>query len=47
MKNEFLKVLLIFAFVALVAWLGFSIAKCIAESDLNPWLKAWFLFGGK
>ena len=43
--KEIIRVILLVVFVVLLACLGFSIAACIAESDMSPWLKAWLLFG--
>lgn len=44
MKN-LIKMLCVLAFVALIVWASVSMVNCIAESDMNPWLKAWLLFG--
>lgn len=45
MKNENTNVFLMVILFAIIILIAFSIAKCIAESDMNPWLKAWLLFG--
>lgn len=47
MKHKIITAFLVVILIAIIAWIEFSIAECIAESDMNPWLKAWLLFGGK
>lgn len=46
MKNN-LMIILTVAFIVIIITIAFLMTKCIAESDMDPWLKAWLLFGGK
>lgn len=40
---ESAKAVLVLLFAALVIWAAVGVASCIANSDMNPWLKAWLL----
>lgn len=44
-KNDIVPIILSLVFLALVVWASVSIKYCIARSDMNPWMKAWLLFG--
>lgn len=44
-KNDIVMIVLLLVFLALIIWASVSIKSCIARSDMNPWMKAWLLFG--
>ena len=44
-KNDIVMIVLLLVFLALIVFASVSIKSCIARSDMNPWMKAWLLFG--
>lgn len=46
-KHDIVPIIIVLVFTALVIWAVVSIKSCIARSDMNPWMKAWLLFGGR
>ena len=46
-KNDIVPIIIGLVLLALVVWAIVSIKSCIARSDMNPWMKAWLLFGGR
>lgn len=43
--NGIVGIIILLVFLALIVWASVSIKSCIARSDMNPWMKAWLLFG--
>ena len=44
-KYDIVAIIMLLVFIALIVGAIVSIKSCIARSDMNPWMKAWLLFG--
>lgn len=44
-KDDILGLVMLLIFLGLIVFASVSIKSCIAKSDMNPWMKAWLLFG--